>query len=89
MLPYFKFTEEIQGFCELMGYSTEHGATHAKYVCMYGLDYSSRPHIAIYNLDPESHPYIPNEKVIAYLSFILGGYSYKDAVKELGVVVGD
>ena len=88
MLPYFKFTEEIQGFCELMGYSVEHGATHAKYVCMYGLDYSSRPHIATYNLDPESHPFIPNEKVIAYLSCILDGYSYEDAVKEVGVVWG-
>ena len=86
MLPYFIFTEEIQGFCELMGYSVEHSATHAKYVCMYDLDYSPRPHIAIYNLDPESHPYIPNEKVIAYLSCILDGYSYEDAVSELGFV---
>ena len=71
-----------------MGYSVEHGATHAKYVCMYALDYSKYPHIAIFNLDPETHPYIPNEKVIAYLSCILDGYSYEDAVKKLGVVWG-
>ena len=88
MLPYFKFTEEVQGFCELMGYSVEHGATHAKYVCMYGLDYSSRPHIATYNLKPESHPFIPKAKVLNYLSLILDGYSYEDAVKEVGVVWG-
>ena len=86
MLPYFKFTEEVQGFCELMGYSVEDGATHAKYVCMYALDYTKYPHIAIYNLDPEDDPYIPEAKVINYLSFILDGYSYEDAVKELGVV---
>ena len=86
MLPYFIFTEEVQGFCELMGYSVTHDATPAKYVCMYVLDYSSRPHIAVYNLDPESQPFIPNEKVIAYLSCILDGYSYEDAVKEIDVV---
>ena len=88
MLPYFKFTEEVQGFCELMGYSVEHGATQAKYVCMYGLDYSSRPHIAMYNLEPETHPFIPEAKVLNYLALILGGYSYEDAVKEIGVVWG-
>ena len=86
MLPYFIFTEEIQGFWQLMGYSVEHGATHAKYVCMYDLDYSKHPHIAIYNLDPEHDPYIPEAKVINYLSFILDGYSYEDAIKELGAV---
>ena len=86
MLPYFKFTEEVQGFCELMGYSVEHNATQAKYVCMYDLDYSSRPHIAMYNLDPETHPFIPEAKVLNYLALILGGYSYEDAVKEVGVV---
>ena len=86
MLPYFKFTEEIQGFCELMGYSVEDGATQAKYVCMYGLDYSSRPHIARYSLDPETHPFIPEAKVLNYLALILDGYSYEDAIKEIGVV---
>ena len=86
MLPYFKFTEEVQGFCELMGYSVEHTATQAKYACMYKLDYSSRPYIARYNLDPETHPYIPEAKVLDYLALILAGYSYEDAVKELGVV---
>ena len=88
MLPYFKFTEEVQGFCSLMGYSVEDGATQVKYVCMYGLDYSSRPHIAMYNLDPDSHPCIPKEKVLDYLALILNGYSYEDAVKEIGVVWG-
>ena len=86
MLPYFKFTEEVQGFCSLMGYSVEDGATQAKYVCMYGLEYSSRPHIAMYNLEPESHPYIPKAKVIDYLALVLNGYSYEDAVKEVSVV---
>ena len=86
MLPYFKFTEEVQGFCELMGYSVEHSDTQAKYVCMYGLDYSSRPHIARYNLDPETHPFIPEAKVLNYLALILDGYPYEDAVKEVGVV---
>lgn len=88
MLPYFIFTEEIQGFCELMGYSIENGATHAKYVCMYSLHSINYPLIAIYELDPKSNPYIPNEKVIAYLSCLLDGYSYADAVKEVGVVWG-
>lgn len=86
MLPYLKFTEEVQGFCELMGFSLENGATHAKYACMYPLYYPASPHIAIYNLDPEANPYIPNEKVLYYLALILDGYSYEDAVKEVGVV---
>ena len=86
MLPYFKFTEEIQGFCELMGYSVERDATQAKYVCMYALDYSKYPHIAMYRLEPETHPFIPEAKVLGYLALILNGYSYEDAVKEIGVV---
>ena len=69
-----------------MGYSVEDGATQAKYVCMYGLDYTSRPHIAMYNLESESHPYIPEAKVLDYLALILSGYSYEDAIKEIGVV---
>ena len=86
MFPYFKFTEEVQGFCELMGYSVEHDATHANYVCMYTLNYTKCPHIAIYNLNPELHPYIPEAKVIEYLALILEGYSHRDAINELGVV---
>ena len=86
MLPYFKFTEEVQGFCELMGYSVEHNATQAKYVCMYGLDYSSRPYIETYNLDLAISPLIPPNKVLTYLTLMLNGYSYEDAVKEVGVV---
>lgn len=88
MLPYFTFTEEVQGFCSLMGYSVEHGATQAKYVCMYELVYSSRPYIDMYNLEPESHPFIPEAKVLDYLALILDGYSFEDAVKKLGVVWG-
>lgn len=88
MLPYFIFTEDVQIFCELMGYSVEHGATHAKYVCMYSLQYSSRPHIAMYGLDSESQPFIPNEKVLDYLALILNGYSFRDAVKEIGCCGG-
>ena len=88
MLPYLKFTKEVQGFCELMGFSLENGATHAKYICMYPLYYPASPHIAIYSLDPESNPYIPNEKALYYLALILDGYSYEDAIKEVGVVWG-
>ena len=86
MLPYFKFTEEVQGFCLLMGYTIDEDTLYAKYACMYVLDYSPKPRITPHVLDPESHPFISNEKVLNYLALILNGYSYEDAVKEIGVV---
>ena len=86
MLPYFKYTEEIQTFCELMGYTIRADTARAKYVCVYSLDYSQRPIITSFDLDPSCSPYIPDEKVIDYLTLILNSYSYEDAIKEIGVV---
>lgn len=86
MLPYFIFTEEVQGFCSLMGYTVDADVLYAKYVCMYTLEYSPKPRITSHNLDPDSHPYIPKEKVLDYLALLLDGYSYHDAISELGFV---
>ena len=86
MLPYFKFTEDVETFCNLMGFTIDEDTLYAKDVCMYTLDYSPKPRITSHVLDPESHPFIPNEKVLNYLALILDGYSYEDAVKAIGVV---
>lgn len=86
MLPYFKYTEEIQTFCELMGYIIRADTSKAKYVCVYSLDYSQIPIITSFDLDTSCSPYIPAEKVIDYLTLILNNYSYEDAIKEIGVV---
>ena len=81
MLPYFVCTEEIQSFCQLMGINIDDSASIDKYVCMYQL-----PRITSYNLNLESNPLIPPEKVLEYLTLILNGYSFNEAIKELGVV---
>lgn len=86
MLPYFKYTEDVQNFCMLMGFTTEITDQPTGYVCMYSLDHSPTPHITRYNLDLRSSPLIPPEKVIEFLTLILNGYSYEKAVNELNVV---
>lgn len=86
MLPYFTYTEDVQTFCQLMGYIIDIPEYHIGYVCMYSLDYSPTPRITSYNLDYEISPLMPPEKVIPYLTLILNGYSYENAVKELSVV---
>ena len=85
MLPYFKFTEEVQGFCELMGFTIDN-ASLDKYTCMYELKYFPTPYITSYTLDPDMSPYIPSEKVLEYLTLMLNGYSHHKAVNELNVV---
>ena len=86
MLPYFEYTEDVQNFCMLMGFTTEITDQFTGYVCMYVLKYHPTPHITSYNLDPATSPLIPPDKVIDYLTLMLNGYSYKNAVNELNVV---
>ena len=86
MLPYFKYTEDVQNFCQLMGFTSGIPETPTEYVCMYSLDYLPTPRITSYNLDPATSPLIPPDKVIDYITLILNGYSYKEAVNELNVV---
>ena len=89
MLPYFKYTDEIQGFCRLMGIHEDEDIGKTEYVCMYSRDYKKFPHIAPYNLSPGTNPQIHNERVLSYLVFLLNGYTYKDAIKASGAVVGN
>lgn len=86
MLPYFEYTEDVQNFCMLMGYSIYTDISLNTNVCMYSLKYRSDPTIAPYNLDNASNPLIPPDKVIDYLTLMLNGYSNKEAVNELNVV---
>ena len=86
MLPYFKFTEDVQNFCHLMGFTLDIPETHAGYVCMYSLEHCKKPYITAYNLDLDICPLIPSEKVIDYLTLILNSYSCKKAVNEIAVV---
>jgi len=86
MLPYFKYTDEIQCFCRLMGIHIDEDVTGAEYVCMYSREHAKVPHITAYALKPETNPQIHNEKVLSYLVFLLNGYTYEDAIKEIGVV---
>ncbi len=86
MLPYFTYTEDIESFCMLMGFTIDTRVPFSKYVCMYELEDFSTPHITSYNLNPDMNPLIPPEKVIHYLTLILSGYSHKKAVNELNVV---
>lgn len=87
MLPYFEFTEEVQTFCELMGFTTDlYGNQPNGYVCMYSLEYYRKPHITVYNLSYSINPLIPPDKVLTYLTLMLNGYSYEKAVNELNVV---
>ncbi len=85
MLPYFKYTEDVQNFCQLMDFKIDLPNRY-KYVCMYSLDAYPTPVITSYNLECSRSPLIPPEKVLDYLTLILNGYSFKEAVKELGVV---
>ena len=86
MLPYFKYTEDVQSFCYLMGFTTEITDQPAGYVCMYSLEYYSKPRITLYTLALAINPLIPPEKVIDYLTLMLNGYSCKKAVNELNVI---
>ena len=86
MLPYFKYTEDIENFCKLMGFTIDLPNFHFEYVCMYALEDFPTPCITSYNLDLDNSPLIPPEKVFTYLTLMLNGYSHQKAVKELNVV---
>ena len=86
MLPYFEYTEDVQNFCQLMGYTIELPNCYFEYVCMYSMEHRKKPHITTFNLGLDRSPLIPSEKVIDYLTLILNGYSYEEAVNELNVV---
>ena len=86
MLPYFKYTEDVQNFCQFMGYTIDIPNQPTGYVCMYSLRYHKKPHITSYNLTLDISPLIPPDKVIDYLSLMLNGYSCEKAVNELNVV---
>ena len=86
MLPYFEYTEDVHNFCMLTGFTTEITDQPTGYVCMYSLEYNPTPHITLYSLNCPTHPLIPPDKVIDYLTLMLNGYSYEKAVNELNVV---
>ena len=86
MLPYFEFTEDVQSFCQLVGFTIEDSVSLNRYVCMYSLEYRSDPTITSYNLDSTMSPLIPPDKVIDYLTLTLNGYSYEKAVNGLNAV---
>lgn len=86
MLPYFTYTEDIQNFCQLMGYNIDLPNFQFEYVCTYSMDDVTTPLITSYNLSLTSSPLIPPEKVLEYLTLILNGYSLEKAVEELNVV---
>ena len=86
MLPYFKYTEDVQNFCQFMGFTIDLPNCYFEYVCVYSLEHRKKPYITTYNLDLARSPLIPSEKVIDYLTLMLNGYSYRKAVNELNVV---
>lgn len=86
MLPYFEYTEDVQNFCQFMGFTINANVALNTNVCMYGLVAGLTPCITTFNLAVTAHPLIPSEKVFAYLTLMLNGYSYEKAIKELGVV---
>lgn len=86
MLPYFEYTEDVQNFCQLMGYVIDLPDRQYEYVCTYSMDECTAPIITSFNLDCSLSPLIPPEKVIPYLTLALNGYTLEEAVKELGVV---
>ena len=86
MLPYFKYTEDVQNFCMLMGYTIDPAVALNTNVCMYDLATSLTPYITSFNLEVTAHPLIPSDKVFEYLTLMLNGYSCEKAVKEIGVV---
>ena len=87
MLPYFKYTEDVQIFCQLTGFTIDLPEYPTKYVCTYMLEDFSTRLITPYNLDPKINLLIPPEKVIEYLTLMLNGYSYENALKEIGLLV--
>lgn len=86
MLPYFEFTEDVQNFCQFMGFTIDSTVALNKNVCMYDLEGRLTPYITSYNLDPDMCPLIPPDKVFDYLTLMLNGYSCEKVVKKLGVV---
>ena len=86
MLPYFEYTEDVQNFCQLMGYTLDIPDQPTGYVCMYSLEYYRKPHITSYNLALDMSPLMPPEKVLEYLTLMLNGYSHQKAVNELNIV---
>ena len=86
MLPYFEYTEDVHNFCQLMDFTLDIPKTPTGYVCMYLLGYHKKPYITSYNLDLDTYPLIPPDKVIDYLTLMLNGYSSEEAVNALNVV---
>ena len=86
MLPYFEYTEDVQNFCQFMGFTIGSTVSLKTNVCMYDLEGRLTPYITTFNLKATAHPLIPPDKVIDYLTLILNGYSCEKAVKEIGVV---
>ena len=86
MLPYFKYTEDVQSFCLLMGYTIDPAVSLNTNVCMYVLVGRLTPFITTFNLSTSVHPFIPHDKVLDYLTLMLNGYSYEKAFNEINVV---
>lgn len=86
MLPYFKYTEDVQNFCQFMEFIIKGSVSLNTYVCTYTLKCHPTPRITSYKLDPSTSPLIPTDKVLQYLTLILNGYSCEEAVNEIGVV---
>ena len=86
MLPYFEYTEDVENFCQLMGFKIDLPTYTTRYVCTYSLDEFPTPLITSFNLACSLNPLIPPEKVIDYLTLMLNGYSFEKAVNELNVV---
>ena len=86
MLPYFKYTEDIQNFCMLTGFTIDVTVALNTNVCMYDLEIGLTPYITSFNLEVTKHPLIPSEKVFEYLTLMLNGYPCEEAVNELNVV---
>lgn len=86
MLPYFEYTEDVQNFCQFMGFTIDSTVALNANVCMYDLEGRLTPYITTFNLEVTDHPLIPSEKVFDYLTLMLNGYSCEKAVKKLGIV---
>ena len=86
MLPYFEYTEDVQNFCQFMGYTIDATVALNTNVCMYDLVGRLTPYITPFKLKVTEHPLIPSEKVFEYLTLILNGYSREEAVNALNVV---
>ena len=78
MLPYFKYTEEVQTFCMMLGIKLDFIGT-PEYVCMNSLKYSSKPRIVIFALPLDPDHLVPESKVLSYMSYLLNGYSLANA----------